>query len=143
MFSRGFLTPAEAPRRFWQWNAYSPVGACNAAIRDGPWKLVWPQIAMRPATPEAEAAMARYVEQDIAYKRDPDSVVLMDEPEPDRIIAEPAPPELYHIGEDQAESRDLAAENPGRVSQMLAELEMWFDEVESEWQQMGPENVAG
>ena len=135
-------TPAEAPRRFWQWNAYSPVGACNAAMRDGPWKLVRPQIALRPATPEAEAAMARYVERDIAYKRDPDSVVLMDEPEPERIIAAPAPPELYHIGEDQAESRDLAGENPERVSRMLTELETWFDEMESEWRQVGPQNVA-
>lgn len=27
----------EAPKRFWQWNGYSPIGACNAAMRDGPW----------------------------------------------------------------------------------------------------------
>jgi len=25
---------------------------------------------------------------------------------------------------------------------MLAELETWFDEMEAEWQQVGPQNVA-
>ena len=27
-------------RRFWQWNRYTPVAECNAAMRDGDWKLV-------------------------------------------------------------------------------------------------------
>ena len=31
-------------RRFWQWNRLEPVGSCNAAMRDGDWKLVRPEI---------------------------------------------------------------------------------------------------
>ena len=29
-------------RRFWQWNRYTPLVTCNAAMRDGDWKLVRP-----------------------------------------------------------------------------------------------------
>src|SRR5262249_13672005 len=42
--------PADVPAtRFWQWNRYAPVANCNAAMRDGKWKLVRPAInaAMR------------------------------------------------------------------------------------------------
>lgn len=133
--------PTEAPRRFWQWNVYSPVGAANAAMRDGPWKLVRPQMAMRPATPEAQALMTRYVERDIAYKRDPDSVSLMTEAEPQRLIGEPPPPELYHVADDPAEETDLAARNPERVSRMLSSLESWFGEVEAERRTVAAENL--
>lgn len=38
--------PAEVPEvRYWQWNRYAPVATCNAAMRDGRWKLVRPAIA--------------------------------------------------------------------------------------------------
>ena len=33
------------PQRCWQWNRYVPLGSCNAAIRDGDWKLMRPRIA--------------------------------------------------------------------------------------------------
>ena len=33
------------PQRCWQWNRYVPLGTCNAAIRDGAWKLLRPRIA--------------------------------------------------------------------------------------------------
>jgi len=32
----------EGTARFWQRNRYEPVPRCNGAMRDGPWKLVWP-----------------------------------------------------------------------------------------------------
>jgi arylsulfatase A-like enzyme len=135
-------SPADAPRRFWQWNAYSPVGTSNAAMRDGPWKLVRPQLDLRPATAAARALMARYVEQDIAYKRDPCGVTLMTDAEPERIIGEPPPPELYHIRDDPGEVEDLAAAYPERASHMLTELESWFEQVEAERRVIAAQNVA-
>lgn len=33
-----------APARFWQWNRAQPKYAHNAALRDGPWKLVRPYV---------------------------------------------------------------------------------------------------
>ncbi|HOU89771.1 MAG TPA: hypothetical protein PLU22_01935, partial [Polyangiaceae bacterium] len=42
---------AERPKRFWQWNRYTPLAVCNAAVRDGDWKLVRPGIAEAFAAP--------------------------------------------------------------------------------------------
>lgn len=126
--------PQVEPRRFWQWNAYSPIGTTNAAMRNGDWKLVRPQIkGIRYATPEDERLAARYVETDIAYKYYPEQVTdLMRDPEPERIIPDPPPPELYNIKDDPLEKHNLAAAEPARVSRMLAELESWFEAVETE-----------
>ena len=45
-------TPNETPRRFWQLNTYQPVGWVNAAMREGPWKLVRPNVRVEPASDE-------------------------------------------------------------------------------------------
>ena len=50
------------PRRFWQWNRYTPMISCNAAMRDGDWKLLRPRI---PAAMLSDLeAWFRDVEQD-------------------------------------------------------------------------------
>ncbi len=119
--------------RFWQWNGYSPVYTSNAAMRDGHWKLVRPALAIQPADDAAKAAMARYVDVDIAYKYHPETVTeLMADPDPDRIIPPPLPVELYDIAADPSETANLAEQNPDRVSAMLTTLESWCEEVESD-----------
>ena len=121
---------SEERTRFWQCNSYSPVYTSNAAIRQGDWKLVRPRLAIQPANTAAEAAMARYVELDIAYKYHPETVTLMQDPEPDFIIPSPLPPELYNVASDPFETTDLAAQEPDRLSNMLSELENWCEEME-------------
>jgi len=37
-------------------------------MRDGPWKLVRPQLVQRPKTDADKRVMERYVEVDIQYK---------------------------------------------------------------------------
>ena len=59
---------------------------------------------------------------------------IFDWPEPNKIIPEPPPPELYDLSNDVGETRDVAADNPVIASRMLAELETWFEEVETERQ---------
>lgn len=127
-------SPAEEPRRFWWWNGYSPIGTTNAAMRDGNWKLVRPQIAdIGYASPEDEQIAARYVEMDIAYKYHPEQVPeILSDPEPARIVPDPPPPELYNIKDDPQEQHNLAQAEPARVSRLLMELETWFEEVEAE-----------
>lgn len=136
-------SPLEEPRRFWQWNTYSPIPVANAAMRDGPWKLVRPQLQIRPATAAAEAAMAAYVERDIEYKYHPERVTqLLPADDPERIVPEPPPAELYHLGDDPAEAHDLAGVEPARVSRMVCELETWSEEVEADRQQVAAGNLT-
>jgi arylsulfatase A-like enzyme len=114
-------------QRFWQWNHYAPVGTCNAAMRDGAWKLV------RPSIKQAMAADPKDWEMDRAYKQDPDQFAdIYRGPEPSRHIPPPPPAQLFNIEADPLERHDLAAAEPERAARMLRELETWFESVEAE-----------
>jgi arylsulfatase A len=115
-------------KRFWQWNRYTPVETCNAAVRDGDWKLV------RPAIQEAMQAPCCKPWLHISMY-EPERLIeegLLQEPEPSRTIPEPPAPELYNIAEDPLESCNLADQYPDMVRKLLTELETWFEEVEHE-----------
>ncbi len=125
--------PSTTPRRFWQWNGYLPVGSVNAAMRDGSWKLVRPQMQLLFATEAGRRAAAEYVALDIEYKYHPENITaIRGEYDHERLIPEPAPPELYHIEDDPEESVNRASSEPDQCSRMLMNLESWFEEVESE-----------
>lgn len=114
-------------QRFWQWNRYTPVGECNAAMRDGPWKLVRPAIdALLDPSPEDFA-------MDVDAKFNPEKysdIVLA--PEPARESISPPAAQLFHLAEDPLERDDRAAREPTRVARMERELAAWFEEVERE-----------
>lgn len=125
--------PWEEPRRYWQWNEYQPIGATNAAMREGDWKLVRPWMDIRFATTSDEDSHRLYVQTDIEYKYRPENVTgLMENPDPQRETPDPPPPELYHIADDPQERNNLIGAHPGRAGRMLRELESWFEEVNSE-----------
>jgi len=114
-------------RRFWQWNRYTPVVECNAAMRDGEWKLVRPVIMEAMHLSKAEGAL------DVATKYDPaNRPPVCRDPEPERRIPPPPPAQLYNIDRDPLEQEDLAAAEPERAAKMLRELEEWFEAVEAE-----------
>lgn len=46
------------------------------------------------------------------------------------VVMGDAPPELYDLASDISESHDLAAENPGVVAELLAELAAWEADVD-------------
>ena len=116
-------------RRFWQWNRYTPVVTCNAAMRDGDWKLVRPAIkeAMRLLDSEMEWLRLSMYDYEHFLKHG-----LVRDPLPDREIPPPPPPELYNIAEDPLEQNNLADKYPDITRRMLRELETWFEEVEAE-----------
>lgn len=118
--------PADVPDvRYWQWNRYTPILDGNAAMRDGDWKLV------RPAIAAAMEVSPRDLMLDIDTKNRPDAYdAIIDEPEPVRDLGERAPSQLYDIGADPGEERDLAAAEPARVQRMEAALARWFEDVE-------------
>lgn len=125
--------PAVQPHRFWQWNSYTPIGETNAAIRDGPWKLVRPQMDLIYASEKDRTNVEYYVTLDIAYKKQPETIrQIVNGLEPAYIIPEPEPPELYHIDADPQERQNLAAVEPIRMARMLTQLESWFEAVEGE-----------
>ena len=115
------------PRRFWQWNRYTPVPNCNAAMRDGPWKLVRLPILEAMTIPPEEGDLDRRL------KYEPETITdIRRDPEPDRTVPEPEPALLFNLDDDPYEQHDLAAAHPERVSTMQRELENWFDDVEAE-----------
>ncbi len=116
------------PKRFWQWNRYTPLVTCNAAARDGDWKLVRPAIgeAMTAPCVDPWLRIAMY---------DPERLIrdgLVRSPEPPRTVPGPLPAELYNIADDPLEEADLADQHPDIVHRLLGELENWFEEVERE-----------
>ncbi len=112
------------PQRFWQWNRYEPVGECNAAMRDGDWKLLRPQIAEAMQVSQLDTAV------DHAVKYRPESFDgILTEPAPARSLPEPPPALLFNLAEDPFELNDLAEAHPQRAAAMEADLERWFVDV--------------
>lgn len=114
-------------QRFWQWNRYTPVGECNAAMRDGQWKLVRPAIDALMAVSLDDFAM------DVEAKYQPEKYtdILRDLPTPPA-DAHPLPSQLFDLAADPEERHDLAAQHPDRVLRMEGALGRWFEEVETE-----------
>jgi arylsulfatase A-like enzyme len=114
-------------RRFWQWNRYTPLPRCNTAMRDGPWKLVFPMLPGAGALDPRDAALRRRLDRgEVTYEQ------IELPPEPDRGGLVPAPPHLFHIGDDPHETDDRAAREPARAAGMAAALDAWFTQVEHE-----------
>ncbi len=109
-------------QRFWQWNRYTPDGECNAAMRDGRWKLV------RPAIRELMQVTNEDLAMDIQSKYNPENFHdIARTPMPERVKPAPPPAQLFDIVNDPFERNDLAAKQPDRVSRMTNALASWFE----------------
>ncbi|HLI80770.1 MAG TPA: sulfatase-like hydrolase/transferase, partial [Candidatus Binataceae bacterium] len=116
-----------APTRFWQWNRYAPVGECNAAMRDGNWKLVRPAIAELMEVSRDDLAM------DVDSKYNPQNYrEVVRTPGPERASFTSVPPQLFNLSSDPLERNNLADQHPDRVARMTNQLASWFEEVELE-----------
>jgi arylsulfatase A-like enzyme len=112
------------PVRFWQWNRYRPVADTNAAMRDGPWKLVRPAVAAALEVTASDLAM------DVELKYRPDAHrSILEGPLPVLDLGPLAPSQLYNLEHDPGEENDLAGAEPGRVSRMEDALGRWFEAV--------------
>jgi len=113
-------------RRCWQWNRYTPLIECNAAIRDGDWKLVRPAIREAMEVPIIHWLwVSMYGPEHFIHNG-----IIREEPA--RQVPPPPPPELYNIALDPLERQNLAAQYPEVVQRLLGELETWFEEVEAD-----------
>lgn len=114
------------PVRFWQHNRYAPFPHVNAAMRDGPWKLLFDY---------PEAARRKLPEDNDWYRRmfrEPHFETGVDLHEIRLEGVEPGPPQLYHLGDDPHEQHDLAAVHPQRLAAMQRAYDTWFADVETE-----------
>jgi arylsulfatase A len=116
------------PQRCWQWNRYDPVVTCNAAIRDGDWKLVRPAVRELMEVPDIEHLHTSMYHPEVFEERG-----LLITPVEREIPPAPAP-ELYDLAADPLERRDLAAERPEIVRRLVGRLEAWFEDVEADRQ---------
>jgi arylsulfatase A-like enzyme len=115
------------PTRFWQWNRYTPALECNAAMRDGDWKLVRPSIA------ECMRLAPEDLLMDVDAKRRPELYPeIARGPEPSRGEYRIPEAQLFDLASDPFERDDRAAREPERAARMLRALETWFEQVESE-----------
>lgn len=112
----------------WQWNRYRPAARCNGALRDGPWKLVWPWLD--PARRKEPADNDPYVAGLTSAHR----LMEVDATLPDRALPPPGAPRLYHLDDDPGESTDLAAQHPLRVARMVRRWDDWFADVSADWE---------
>lgn len=113
-------------KRFWQFTRYGPMLTCNAAMRDGPWKLVRPGYAPNFMTTRPE-------------DRAPDGAMRLEpwNQFPPRSGLTPLiqdiplqPLQLFNLAEDASEETNLADAYPDRVARMARELEAWYCDVE-------------
>jgi arylsulfatase A-like enzyme len=116
--------PPYQPTRCWQWNRYEPNHAYNAAIRDGPWKLI------RPFVPEAFMVPDLHWLEVSMYR--PEHFLehgLVSEPAPSVPLPPPPPVELYEVERDPLESENLAQKHPEMVYRLEHKLDLWFEDV--------------
>ena len=128
---------AESPvgPRFWQWNRYEPVPDCNAAVREGPWKLV------RPVIPEAVWKDPADNERTRLLVSHPDHTANIYRGPVNRSLPPPEAPRLFDLAHDPSEQRDLAAEYPRRVESMQRHLDRWFAAVERDRGEVAEDNL--
>ena len=111
-------------QRFWQWNRYTPVPTCNAAVRDGDWKLIRPVIRQAMVVSDADLAMDRLL------KEEPGAIgEICRDAEPARVVPDPPAPLLFNLVDDPHERRDVAADHPQKVAQMQRDIDRWFADV--------------
>lgn len=113
--------------RFWQWNRYSPVPSCNAAVRSGDWKLIYPEIPEAMKVHDVEWLQVSMYQPQYFEEND----IILD-PDPHRTLSPPAQPELFNITADPFELTNRAADNPEIVRRLKEKIENWFDDVENE-----------
>lgn len=68
------------PPRFWQWNRHEPNYTHNAAMRDGPWKLVKPFVTKDKIKGDSDAPLQLY-----NLDNDPAEAVDLATQQPDRL----------------------------------------------------------
>ena len=122
---------------YWQWNRFTPFVESNAAVRDGNWKLVQPEVpAVMPPNDPREI-----VELDVESRyTHPGNRPFIPERIPRRERPEPLKPLLFNIADDPMEQIDLAETYPQKRDTLRDDLLDWFARVEADRRRPEPGN---
>lgn len=123
-------------QRYWQFNRYEPEPRCNAAMRDGPWKLCfpWREGCGWKSTEDSFWYQRGFVEAHRIMHVNSDPVTRP-------VLGQALPPTLFHIENDPSESHDLAPFETKRVREMAKLWDAWWDEVTKEYLLARQENL--
>ena len=124
--------PAPDAPRFWQCNRYNPINHHNGAMRDGDWKLHWPEVEganFKDGTEDQPSYEYGLTHTQPLRPINPEM--------PERKLGPPVAPRLYHLGRDPSEKKDLSTEEPERSAEMQAAYDRWFEEVTRELRECG------
>jgi arylsulfatase A-like enzyme len=116
--------PPDGAPRYWQWNRYTPIETCNSAVREGTWKLVYPEI------PAAMKMMPEDVEMDVALKYQPELHPTIRPRIYRADVGDDNPAQLFDLASDPHEQRNLTTAHPDVASRLASQLHDWFVEVE-------------
>ncbi len=120
---------------FWQYNRFTPVPKCNAAVRLGKWKLVWPPIDEAHQVPPYVIALDEQIKSAETLPQKPypfdDSF---------RTIPAPHAPGLYNLEDDPLERNDLSHAHPELVDTLTAAFERWFLDVMTDYAAASQDN---
>jgi arylsulfatase A-like enzyme len=124
--------PAPGDAAFWQVNRYNPIHHHNGAMRDGNWKLYWPEVE--------GASFKDMTEDQPSYEfglTQPQPICDINPQMPARPLGNPVQPKLFDLQKDPAENEDLAADEPERLAQMIADYDRWFEAMMEDLQKVG------
>ncbi len=127
----GQPAPALAGRTLlFQRNRYAPVAHCNAAIREGRWKLYWPgdDSSLKKDSARDNPSYVRGITHphwEMPLDRQLDAPTSAPQPAP----------RLYDLDADPAEQKNLASEHPEIVRALAQKHDAWFAEIIPEWRQ--------
>jgi arylsulfatase A len=113
--------------RIWQWNRYDPVPCCNAALREGPWKIYAPPI------PEALEKRSRDNRRTCRIVDDPQSVEEIWTDPVERRLSSPPPPRLFNLEEDPEERHDLYGRHLQGAGRMHRDLLVRLQDLIRSW----------
>ena len=126
MLLGGRTNSPDVPARFWQWNRYDPVSHCNAAVREGPWKLYWPPV---PDAMRKEPGDQTWYQEGMTG---PHRLMVIETQPVARNLSRPQAPRLFNLNVDPGESIDLAGEYPEIAARLTKKWNRWFEEVDGE-----------
>ncbi len=129
-------SPCDSPRpgdaAYWQCNRYNPIHQHNGAMREGDWKLYWPEVEGADFKDQKEDQPS--YEFGLTH---PQPICDINPEMPARKLGAPIQPRLFHLGRDPAETEDLSTVEPERLTEMRQAYQRWFDEVIAELEAKG------